>query len=539
MSIILDFPDNYTARPAQVEILARIDKAINAGKKYIIINAPTGIGKSLISKTLGNYSNNPSSSFIKCVKDYSIYGEDGPLIMDQEPHFGCFALTITKALQDQYKDSFSDTGVLKGKSNYQCAVDDELSVDVAPCIFEANLKNKCWSCNTCPYYNSRNDMLIKKFSTLNYSMFFSLPEHLKKRQVLVCDEGSELEEQLVSQFTCEIDIPFLVKNGILVSAFPTQETSTKIFAWINNITEQLDLTVKDLKNWLGKAEHRKDFIEFNKKKTLYTKITSLQQKITTLQGTYYEAQYLIEKIDSNIKFIPLKVDVLSKYLFDQVKTVVILSATIINHKNYAKSLGMKDYEYIEVETNFDPEKSPIYIMAKQKLNYKNLTSMLPTLKNQVEQILAEHKGEKGIIHTHTQYIADYIRENTKNKRLLFREKGVTNEDILDIHFNSDEPTVLVSPSMTYGVDLKGDYGKFQILLKAPWLPTKEIRVEKLMKMDKEWYSDQMLKTLVQACGRGVRSEDDECQTYILDGSIYDAILRNRHKLPKFFLDRFQ
>ena len=60
----------------------------------------------------------------------------------------------------------------------------------------------------------------------------------------------------------------------------------------------------------------------------------------------------------------------------------------------------------------------------------------------------------------------------------------------------------------------------------------------VMKLDKDWYGNQMLKTLVQACGRGVRSEDDYCETYILDGSIFDAINRNKKKLPKFFLDRF-
>jgi Rad3-related DNA helicase len=43
---------------------------------------------------------------------------------------------------------------------------------------------------------------------------------------------------------------------------------------------------------------------------------------------------------------------------------------------------------------------------------------------------------------------------------------------------------------------------------------------------------------VQACGRGGRSKDDYCETYILDGSIFDAINRNKKKLPKFFLDRF-
>jgi Rad3-related DNA helicase len=65
--------------------------------------------------------------------------------------------------------------------------------------------------------------------------------------------------------------------------------------------------------------------------------------------------------------------------------------------------------------------------------------------------------------------------------------GIKNEDILQQHFESTEPTVLVSPSMSYGVDLKGDLAKFQILLKAPWMPTKDPRVEKMMKIDPTWY----------------------------------------------------
>ena len=40
--------------------------------------------------------------------------------------------------------------------------------------------------------------------------------------------------------------------------------------------------------------------------------------------------------------------------------------------------------------------------------------MLPTLAEQVEGILEEHSGDKGIIHTHTQYIADYMRDQKLN-----------------------------------------------------------------------------------------------------------------------------
>lgn len=538
-NLILNFPEGFNPRDKQAQILNSIEKAFENGKKFVVINAPTGIGKSFLSKTVANVSRDVPAEFERIVRNYSIFGEDGSeLISDMQP-FGCYTLTITKSLQDQYKNTFDDTGLLKGKSNYQCDVDDTLSVDVAPCIYVANQKNECWKANRCPYYNSRNNMLTSKFAALNYSMFFSLPNHLKKRQVMVCDEGSELEEQLVSQFTCEVDIPFLMKTQTLVTPFPNDDKNKpKVLSWVNSLIEKVETSCADYKEWFSSNTAKKDIITFNKKKQEYTKLTNLFNSLGLLSESFYDSDYIIERVEYGVRFIPLKVDVLSKHLFSHADKVVIMSATIIDPDAYCKSLGIKDYEYIHVGTDFEPEKSPIHIMAKQKLNFQNLKSMLPQLVKQIKGILEHHGEEKGIIHTHTQYLTDYIRDNINSDRLLCREPGVYNEQLLEMHEESDMPTVLVSPSMTYGVDLKGDLARFQIVLKAPWLPTKDVRVEKLMKLDKDWYGNQMLKTLVQACGRGVRSEDDYCETYILDGSIFDAVQRNKKKLPKFFLDRF-
>lgn len=494
-------------------------------------------GKGHLPLTLSNSAKDVPQNFIDAVNDYSIFGEDAEAISDGIDPFGCYALTITKSLQDQYKNTFNETGVLKGQSNYQCKVDEELTVDIAPCVYAKGLKNDCWKACKCPYYNQRNKMLVSKFAALNYSMFFSLPEHLKRREFIVCDEGSELEDQLVSQYTCEVDIPFLVKTNTPVISFPTQETPTKVVSWISTILRGVSENIENYKEYFKAG--KTDPMDFSKKKGEYSKLMNLQNSLDILIGTYYDSEYLIERVDKKIKFIPLKVDKLSKYLFDHADKVVIMSATIIDPPNFCKNLGITNYEYIEVDSMFDPDKAPIYVMASQKLNFKNMNEMLPKLAHQVEELLKEHAGEKGIIHTHTQFITDYIRKNVKSSRLICREAGVRNEDLLAIHEKSSEPTVLVSPSMTYGVDLKGDLGKFQIMLKAPWLPTKEIRIEKLMKIDKDWYSNAMLKTLIQACGRGIRSVDDECVTYILDGTIFDAVHRNKKKLPKFFIDRFQ
>jgi Rad3-related DNA helicase len=538
-NLIFNFPDGYTPRKTQEYALKKIEEAFANNKKFVILHSETGNGKSHIAKTLGNTSKTPSSNFCHIVDDYSIFGDNGAELVADEPSFGTYALTITKSLQDQYQNTFEDTGVLKGQSNYQCDVDDSLSVDIAPCLYVKGLKGECWKACRCPYYNARNEMLKSQFSSLNYSMFFSLPDHLKRREIIVCDEGSELEEQLVNQFTCVINIPFLMSTGTLISSFPTQESPTKVREWLEKLVINVDKSIHTYKEWFKNNDPKKDYISFNKKKLEYTRLSNFQSSLGTLYSTYFESEYLIERIDKNIRFTPLKVNVLSKYLFDYAEKVVIMSATIIDPAAYCNTLGIKDYAYIHVDSDFDPKKAPIHIMAKQKLNFSNLKSMLPKLVEQIEGILELHSDEKGIIHTHTQYITDYLRDNIRNERLLFREAGIRNEEILEIHESNSDPTVLVSPSMTYGVDLKGDLGKFQILLKAPWLPTKDVRVGKLMKLDNLWYVNGMLKTLVQACGRGVRSQDDVCDTYILDGSIYDAIVRNKEKLPKYFVSRIE
>jgi Rad3-related DNA helicase len=344
-----------------------------------------------------------------------------------------------------------------------------------------------------------------------------------------------LEDQLISHFTCEVDFAFLQKIGASVPPFPSEEKAANVLKWLTQMIGNMNIKLEEYTQYFKDAKGKDS--TFMKKKGEYTKLQNLINKVALLIQTYYESQYIIEHSDTGVKFTPLKIDKLSNYLFRNADTVIFLSATIIDHANFCKHLGVTDYKYIEVGSLFDPKKSPIYILAKQKLNFKNLKEMLTTLCDQVAGILSAHPNSKGIIHTHTQYIADYIRDRVKSDRLLCRMDGVKNEDILQQHFESTEPTVLVSPSMSYGVDLKGDLAEFQILLKAPWMPTKDPRVEKMMRMDSTWYSNKMLCTLVQACGRGVRAASDECETYILDGSIYDAIARNKSRLPKYFLDR--
>jgi Rad3-related DNA helicase len=47
----------------------------------------------------------------------------------------------------------------------------------------------------------------------------------------------------------------------------------------------------------------------------------------------------------------------------------------------------------------------------------------------------------------------------------------------------------------------------------------------------QWYNVQAVRSLIQMTGRGVRSADDWCTSYILDSSYYKLAKGNKHLLP--------
>ena len=56
-----------------------------------------------------------------------------------------------------------------------------------------------------------------------------------------------------------------------------------------------------------------------------------------------DSEYLYETDKKGITFMPLKVDKLSNHLFKYADKVILMSATIIDPKNFCKSLGIKKF----------------------------------------------------------------------------------------------------------------------------------------------------------------------------------------------------
>jgi Rad3-related DNA helicase len=122
---------------------------------------------------------------------------------------------------------------------------------------------------------------------------------------------------------------------------------------------------------------------------------------------------------------------------------------------------------------------------------------------------------------------------------LLTHNSENRDAILAEHVKSSEPTVLVSPSMTEGVDLKGDLSRFQIVCKVPYPSLGDKLVRKRMNKWKWWYPLQTAKTIIQAIGRSVRSSEDYAITYILDSDWERFFSRNGNLFPESFKKTIQ
>jgi Rad3-related DNA helicase len=550
------FPEEYEPRGNQPKLLNQVIDALKTDKKFIVVNAPTGTGKSFISDTVANASDKADLGFENLVKSYDIWNPMvGPDEVGKYPNSGAAVLTVTKNLQDQYTKDFGDLNLLKGKSNYICNYDNEFDVETAPCNTSGGsaLKKQCWACDRCSYYKDRNSSIANKKGVFNYDVWLSLPSYVRKKEVLICDESSELENILISHFTFDIDYITLEKVFDM-KKYPRLDSESEQAGhkWLSQLCEHVKSLIEEYNEIAsGKSSGAKK--AKNKLKVLKRLLMSIDRVMDNwgVNGENNNSvEYIVEKIspdqyNKNIKegitFTPFRANKLANRLFSTADRVILLSATIIDHKKEMADLGVSrdDYVYIEAPSSFDPKKSPIYVVDKFPLTYKLIESNLPKVTELTKRILDKHKNQKGLIHTVSFKITKSIENNIKDSRLIFRETGKTNDMLLKEHSDADEPTVMVSPSMSHGVDLKGKLGEFQVIMKVPYLPLSNKRIKRLSKEDYQWYVNKTLSTVVQMAGRCTRSETDAAKTYIVDGSIASLLQRNWNKLPKYFRDRIR
>lgn len=537
MDFLKSFPYSEP-REEQIRVLKHIEN--NWNKKYFLVDAPPGVGKSAIAMSIARSAGRS------------------------------YFLTSTKLLQDQYQSAFSIMKTLKGKSNYTCDINNAFKTNAAPCISNKQLKASCIESSRCSYYNARDAALLSDHMITSYAYHLMSAEcgPLKdrtdrslRRNVVICDEAHELDSILADFLGFEIDKKTIkIKHGIDISDFYDDDPilnisdifTTRIIPTLNEYDRQLELLVSKAIDECGglasrvSSHYASQISEIVFKRDDLDRLSKRVQRVLDDRAGHMD-DWLITKSDGKIIFSPLVGRVgFNDYISIFGEKIILMSASLGDPEQMMDELGIPSEEtaFIRVGTPFDANKSPIYSVPMLKLSIRDIDRSIDTMIEAVETILDTHPDQKGIIHAGNYKITSAILNRVSKKhswRLIGKEKNnvyrsSSNEDLLRVHRNNPKQTVLVSPSMHTGVDLVDDLSRFQIIVKLPWPNLTDPRVEKKSKTQK-WYANEMIKKLIQSTGRSTRTIDDHCETYILDHGFNRVWDNWNHIMPEWFKER--
>jgi ATP-dependent DNA helicase DinG len=497
-------------RPGQRAALEAARDAFKRGKKYVVVEAPTGAGKSGIAVTLAREAKN------------------------------AYILTGQKLLQDQYVRDFPDLAVVKGRANYPCLVVDT-HAGAAPCM----AGKKYPACSDCTYLIAKEDALFSHTATLNYAYFLGEINNtgaFQKRDLLILDEAHNTEELLMRFVEVFISRPSLMRAGLNLD-FPHTGGIEERLQFASDLIMPLTKALTDIEIQLEKLEViPPDMAVFK------SELEGTLNRLRLLRDDEGSG-WVCEESDARdahgpawLRFRPIRVSTFAHdFVFKHADRVLFLSATILDAPTFLRSLGitLEEAAFIRVPSSFPVKNRPIYPLNVARLNRDTLDSELPRIAEVIGNLLERHNGEKGVIHAHSYKILRFLTEHLPSHqqyRLVYHTGPEGRDDALGRHLSSDTDTVLLTPSMTEGIDLADDRARWQVIVKVPYPYLGDPQVNARRNLDPAWYEWRTALRMVQAYGRAVRGPEDFATTYVLDAVFPSWVQRARKTLPSWFLE---
>jgi len=503
--------DKKEFRPHQKEAICDIIKAIDENDyRNIILNAPVGIGKSLIAYVLGKY-----------------YEEE-----DQQTYI----YTKTKYLQDQYLQDFTDMVTVKGRSNFICKVDPSCHCDtgckkiLTTCPYKPDISEPMDPLEEyCPYWEQKHNGVYASITLLNYAYVFAdsmYINHFPMRHLAICDEGHNIEKELMGVLENRISVSRVAKD---INLFVPRQAHMKTMSeWVGILQEIAD----GYKSLAAKTKNLED------KDTYKERSQSLAQTATLISENLDNWVVKDESFNghTSIIFKPIMVDKYSNLLLSKAQHNVIMSGSVLKPDLFAKELGLEDYAYIEVPSIIPAKNRPIKKLYCGSMSNRNFDSTFPALVQKIEQLAEYHSDSKGVIHTFTYKIANRLREVFKsNPRFIFHDSKTTNKAIFDFKTSDIKNAILVSPVAFEGVDFLYDEARWQAICKDPFPNIGDKQISAREDIDFGWIFRQRCLVLSQMYGRTNRAVDDQSVTYLLDSNL-ESLLGPATLVTDYFLE---
>lgn len=559
------FGPTFNYRPGQKEAICDIVYSWLHNVNDVILDAPTGTGKSIIALSVAGILNR-------------YYNKTGYILVSD--------LSLMEQYDRDLEKYFSRWALLKGQQNYICN-QNHLPFSSGVCQLDncktygeiAKKYPDC--CGSCEYIQLRQRAIDAPILVCTYS-FWLLQQNYVKRSVMnppfddrdfvICDEAHKLQSIVQSHFSPKFGKEDSQKITTVFTAMSkmggTDTSLDEILTLRNKIFREAanEKILELLKEYCGKLYNLTITVEKIKKETLQIAGDAgkmSKEDLNVLKAcwflikhyeTFHEYTEIIESIgtyslikndsdNETITFNCLDESYLMKKFFhSNCEKKMYMSATIGDPEVFAHDVFITGEKfYLKMPSVFDYTNSPIYFVKEYELSYKKKEQSLPCIISMIDYILTMYKDYRGIIQTGSYAFAKAVKDGVSddNKtRILLYEDSATKSDSLEV-YKLSKNRVLVGPSLVEGLSFDDDLCRFQIIMKVPYPSLADKFVSAKMNYDNQWYSNTTAISILQGVGRGVRNMHDWCVTFILDGCFLRLLHMSRSMFPQEFCERIK
>jgi Rad3-related DNA helicase len=530
----------YKPRKEQKEALSFIESEYQKNKmnKFFLLNLPVGSGKSHLALMIADWYKKNVNKMAR---------------VD--------IITNSKILQDQYANTYESISDLKGKENYEC------ETYACSCAqgSEFNRLNKT-SCESCPYsyaresYQSGGISLTNSYLYILYAIYNPKLMESRDARVLIVDEAHEFDDVMSDFITIKITETSLKKYKFsseydLIKRLKAVKSISDYVEFLKHYNTEIISTMDSMSNGMSSAprnvtEDKRDLKISKLLKTknsdvkmmqLVTDLKQQQSKIDVFLTEYkanpnnwvLESSYNEKLRQKELSLEPIwAYDYLDKYVFSHYDMVFLMSGTILDKNLFCQlnGLDVSKAVYYSISSPFPLRNRMIYYMPVGKMSYKSKEETFKRYIPYIKKLLDKYKNKKGIIHTNSFELANWIKDSIKDPRLIFHDSS-NKDEMLRLHIESEEPTVIVSPSMDTGVSFDDDSARFQIIAKVPYPSLASQKNKMRQSNNPDWYSWKTVSGFIQMTGRAVRSDMDYADTIVIDGGFGDVMKHSSHFLP--------
>lgn len=433
----------------------------------------------------------------------------------------------------------------------------------------------------CPYMVNKQKALQKPVVVMTAAMAATLLLYQKqtfpKRCIIAIDESQRLEDTLISSCTARLQMDKLNQegwdfaNGVLTVEGEAYETAVlpklkssademDVRRWVEGWCERASTIILSLEDRASDDSLGKGGLAIlSKYSNLLTKLVMIMRlddlDLPEHRRRPHSWRYITDTRDFDVRqngpylaISPLSARGLTDDIVgDAAIRKLFVSATPGDANLSAETLGLRVVpQYQEYGSAFPVENRKLMYMPVAKLNYHSDEEDYQQVMDAICFIAGmesddprlNHRFQKGIIHTVSRTLQDRIKTALQQAGHGHRIVEVVGSrgrtQILERFMLSSQPQILLGPALTDGVSLSDDAGRWGIIPKLAWPPPVDPSVKYRKEEIPDWYVFQVVMSVIQACGRIVRSKDDWGTNYILDAGFGNLVRRNGHLFPGWF-----